>query len=249
MLAAIWAISLGCSGSPVRGDDPPQPVLVELFTSQGCSSCPPADRLLEELGNRGVDGPVVALAFHVDYWNYLGWPDPFAQAAWSDRQRGYAAALGLDTIYTPQLVVNGVEHVVGSDRDAVERQIRDARSAESSSAPIVSARLSDGRVQVAVEVTAPAEGSADLMLAVYENGLTTEVPRGENARRTLTNHHVVRELRRERGLDAGERFAGRVDIPLDPAWRRGSLGVAVFLQDPATREVVAVAATPVRRSG
>ncbi|MGH9465120.1 MAG: DUF1223 domain-containing protein, partial [Thermoanaerobaculia bacterium] len=103
------------------------PVLLELFTSQGCSSCPPADRLLSRLAAaRGSEPVVVPLAFHVDYWNHIGWEDPFSQGRWSARQRAYALAFGRDGVYTPQLVVDGTEELVGSDERAVRRAIERA---------------------------------------------------------------------------------------------------------------------------
>src|SRR5262245_2326035 len=119
---AILALAMACD--PAAGDprsrriDPGAPVVVELFTSQGCSSCPPADRLLGELVRDGAiaDRPVIALSFHVDYWNRLGWTDPFSRPAWSARQQAYADAMRDGRVYTPQLVIAGRSHVVGSRR-------------------------------------------------------------------------------------------------------------------------------------
>src|SRR5215510_9766639 len=118
-LAAAVAMTVGLAAPPASAD----PVLVELFTSQGCSSCPPADKLLGELSQRSG---VVALAFHVDYWDYIGWKDKFAKPEYTDRQKGYRDALNLRTLYTPQMVIDGRLDVVGSERSEVESFISDA---------------------------------------------------------------------------------------------------------------------------
>lgn len=205
----------------------PAPVLVELFTSQGCSSCPPADRLLTRLVE---EDRVIALAFHVDYWNYIGWTDPFSSKAWSDRQRGYAAIFGSNRIYTPQLVVNGRWEGVGSDAREVDRLLRDARGSlrdelgleiEESAAGLT-ARLS---------VTEPV-GARRAWLAVAESGFETPVGRGENAHHTLRNDNVVRRLE---AVELGE----DVPVELDPEWKRDRLRLVAFLQDPKTLAVTA----------
>jgi len=188
------------------------PILLELFTSQGCSSCPPADRLLSELGD-GED--VLTLAFHVDYWNRLGWRDPFSDARWSERQQRYAHALP-SGVYTPQLVIQGSAHVVGSDRRAVNRALQaererrktlnqsEKKDGDPQSDPLqVRARLIDsqaGRAQRALFTVRLAEelreSRNDLRVyaARYAGGRSTDVPRGENRGRTLRNDWIVREL-------------------------------------------------------
>lgn len=221
-------------GAPAFAESAPgQPlVLVELFTSQGCSSCPPADRLLTRLVE---EDRVIALAFHVDYWNYIGWTDPFSSKTWSDRQRGYAAVFGSNRIYTPQLVVNGRWEGVGSDAREVDRLLRDARGSlrdelsleiEESAAGLT-ARLSS------LEST----GSRRAWLAVAESGFETPVGRGENAHHTLRNDNVVRRLE---AVELGE----DVPVELDPEWKRERLRLVAFLQDPKTLAVTA--ATQVR---
>jgi hypothetical protein len=168
------------------------PVVLELFTSQGCSSCPPADALLGELVRRPG---VIGLAWHVDYWNRLGWPDPFASREWTERQRAYARRLRTE-VYTPALVANGAVMVVGSDRRAVETAMRDAP-------PLVvpaSLRREGGRLQ-AMFGTLPA--GASLSLAVYDPEHVTAIRAGENGGRRLREFRIVRSLRALAPVDGG----------------------------------------------
>jgi hypothetical protein len=194
-------------------------VVVELFTSQGCSSCPPADRLLSELV-RG-EHPVLALAFHVDYWDDLGWADPFSRAAYSDRQRAYAGDDG--RVYTPALVVNGTTDVVGSQRKAVARAI-----AEATPLPGLAAKATVDGDTLRVEAAVAAGTTA--VVAVYEDALITDIPRGENAGEKLRNDRVVRAL---------VPITGRATIALDPTWQRPHLGAVVLAAGPDRRLVAA----------
>lgn len=239
-LLAFWLFA----GTLITGDGTgetvaPRPVVVELFTSQGCSSCPAADRLLAVLAADGLDGvPVLPLAFHVDYWNYIGWTDPFSAGEWSRRQRRYAARLAGE-VYTPQLVVGGRAAGVGSDSREVRRLI--AGAADRPAGASVDLRPGGAAApSVALEVTLDraAGGGADLLLAVFESGLTTEVRSGENARRTLRNDYVVRRLRPLARLAPGDTLRLDVPLDLDPAWRRDRLGVVVFVQGVESLEIL-----------
>ncbi|MFO1027875.1 MAG: DUF1223 domain-containing protein [Acetobacteraceae bacterium] len=156
-------------------------VVLELFTSQGCSSCPPADALLTEMSPRPG---VVALAWHVDYWNRLGWPDPFASSAWTDRQRRYAQRLNAE-VYTPALVINGTHMVVGSDRGAV----RSAMAAAAAPAVATTLQRADGGVIARV---GPRPDGAMVTLVTYDPEHATPVRGGENSGRTLRESHIVR---------------------------------------------------------
>jgi hypothetical protein len=211
------------------------PVIVELFTSQGCSSCPPADRLLSKLGQ---DPRVIPLAFHVDYWNYIGWTDPFSSKAWSQRQQGYARAFHSNRIYTPQLVVSGRTEVVGSNESGVRRQIADALAAEpAGQVTLATAPSPDGlKIQAGAKLVRAADGPLDLWVAIYETGLSTKVGAGENASHTLANDFVVRRLEKALTLPgaAGSADTKEVVLGLDKRWNREHLGVAAFLQDPRT---------------
>ena len=203
------------------------PVIVELFTSQGCSSCPPADRALSTLVRDGHvgDRAVVPLAFHVDYWDDLGWADPFSRPAWSQRQYAYATGA---RVYTPQLVVGGRADVLGSDVPAVRAAITAAPLPARLDAHV---RWHDDRATI----TATAPPGADVWVALYEDELTTRVARGENAGEALRNDHVVRRL--ERVVTAGA--SADLDLALDPSWRH--LGAVAFAQRP-DRAIVATRA-------
>jgi hypothetical protein len=235
LLSMAFALAL-IAASPVPQGSP---VIVELFTSQGCSSCPSADRLLSKLGK---DPRVIPLAFHVDYWNYIGWRDPFSSKAWSQRQEGYARAFRSNRIYTPQLVVSGRSQVVGSDESGVRRQIAEALAAEPAGRVTVSAQPSpDGRLKIkaGAKLVRAADGPLDLWVAVYETGLTTQVGAGENASRTLANDFVVRRLEKALTLPgtAGSADTREVVLGVDKRWNRDRLGVAAFLQDPKTMAI------------
>lgn len=225
------------------------PVVVELFTSQGCSSCPPADRLLSQLGaDEDFGDRVIPLAYHVDYWNYIGWKDPFSSAQWSRRQERYASVLREGRVYTPQLVVGGRVHTVGSRQSEVKHLI-DKALAETPAASVAVRAASTGEDQVTVHAEALLESSVDgaqeLFVALVEDGLETRVQTGENARRTLRNDHVVRALQRATSLEgsAGAHGEGDVVFTLDPEWPREKLQVVAFLQDRDTLEIHGGAAT------
>lgn len=215
----------------------PQPVLVELFTSEGCSSCPPADVLLGELSSGRLDSgvPVVALSLHVDYWNRLGWTDPFSSHAFTERQATYAKD---GNVYTPQMVVDGGSALVGSDRRRALEAIRAASLAPKTPLALT---LAASAKDVTVKVSAPAlpkgASKADLLVAVTEDGLVSDVARGENAGRKLPHSAVVRLLTRVDRAKAGEALASSKILKLDPAWRRDALRVVAFLQEPGGRVV------------
>lgn len=216
-------------GDPVRLDPRTEgPLVLELFTSQGCSSCPPADRLLARLASAGVDGRTVApLSFHVDYWDDLGWPDPYARPAWTERQRQYARALEDDRVYTPELVVGGAVGVVGSNVLAVNRAI--SASARPALLPATATWS-----KTALEITATAPADADVLVAIWEDGNRNRVARGENAGETLAHARVVRRL--ERVARAGAK--GTITVELDPAWR--AVGAVAFAQRPDKKIVASV---------
>jgi len=196
------------------------PIVVELFTSQGCSSCPPADKVLSSLATAGKvgDRAVVPLAFHVDYWNDLGWADPFSREAWTERQQRYSSALGQGgRVYTPQLVIAGRAHVVGSNRSAVTDGITAAPAPAQLDASIEWSASS-------ATITATAPDGAAAYVAIYEDNVTTSVERGENAGETLRNDHIVRKL--EKIASAGK--TGSIEIALDAKWNQ--LGAIVIAQ-------------------
>ena len=162
------------------------PVVVELYTSQGCSSCPPADRLLSELASHDY---IIALALHVDYWDYLGWADIFASPAFSNRQRLYARQWGERSVYTPQIVVQGVNYMVGSRSDEIQRQIMQAEG----NAAKVSLSAHNNGANIRIEL-APVGGQgreADIQLVRYSPGESVTIERGENAGKTIEYVNIV----------------------------------------------------------
>ncbi len=165
-----------------------QKVVVELFTSQGCSSCPPADRLLGELA---ADKNIVALSLPVDYWDYLGWHDTLAKPSHSQRQRGYSEQRGSAEVFTPQMIVNGVTQVVGSDRSAIEKACTKA----SKEKPVnVTLKKNSGNVEI--EVSGGSGSPAAIWLLSVAQEKPVMINRGENRGKTITYHNVVREFRK-----------------------------------------------------
>lgn len=184
------------------------PVVVELFTSQGCSSCPPADALLGELG-RNED--VIALALHVDYWDYIGWPDTFAQPAFGKRQKGYARAAGSTVVYTPHMVVGGTDHVAGAKPIQVMEQI--AAHTERAPAMRMTAASGPNGITIRAEADNPISPPARIMLVTYTPSQTVDITSGENAGKFVTYTHVVTDW------IALERFDGArpLTVTLPPA--------------------------------
>ena len=209
------------------------PVVVELFTSQGCSSCPPADAFLGELAQRR---DVIALAFHVDYWDYIGWKDPFASPEFTQRQRGYARALNLRTVYTPQMVIDGRAEAVGSHRVRVEDLIR-----RSSFVPKLSLTLGGSGEKAVLNLPeARLEAPATVWLAIYQREASTAVRRGENAGRSLSDYNIVRELRPIMDWDGAART---VAIQFGAAQKEG-IGCAILVQSGAQGPVLAALDVP-----
>jgi hypothetical protein len=215
-LALLTAVVLA-SARPAVAQQPL--AVVELFTSQGCSSCPPADTLLGDLARRE---DVLALSFHVDYWNYIGWEDPYSRPAFTARQRDYARLLGLRHVYTPQMVIQGRRDVIGSDRSAVLEAIRQVGGDQQ--VPLEIRPQPDGSVRV--EVGGKAASPAEVLLIVFDREHRTQVKRGENGGRTLVNTHVVRDLTRL-GTWTGD---GGQAYPVPPASGDGNQGRAVIVQ-------------------
>ncbi|MCG5436749.1 DUF1223 domain-containing protein [Micromonospora foliorum] len=214
--------------------------VVEMFTSQGCNSCPPAEELLSEIERdareRGQN--VFALGFHVDYWDDLGWPDQFADAAYTARQEAYARAFGTRGLYTPQMVVNGTVEFVGSDRRRAAAAIMSAMAPTATTPLALSiANLGNDRVMVDYRTEQPPE-RAVLHVAVVERALTSEIARGENAGRTLRQDNVVRAFRSV-GLDA-ER--GQVELATPPGVDPQSASVVGYVQENGDRAIVGATA-------
>ncbi len=204
-------------------------VVVELFTSQGCSSCPPADKLLGEIANRD---DVLALALHVDYWDYIGWKDSFADPDHTTRQRAYSRAAGLRTIWTPQMVIGGEDHVIGSKpmqlADTINAHLRTAKPVE------LSVTRNGSQLEIVATPRETVRGDVLVQIFRYSPEETVSIRRGENAGRTLTYHNVVTGIT-EVGTWNGQgtyRATGTVE---------GNDRFAVILQRPNSGPVLAAA--------
>lgn len=233
-LAAVLLLAPG-SRAPLIAGSPEQPVLVELFTSQGCSSCPPAEAYLGELAQRD---DLVVLSMHVNYWDYIGWKDPFASDDTTNRQRAYGLRIGQGRVYTPQMVMNGVFDAVGSRRGLVNQAISKARTG--SQIAVALTMESAGGLLISLPATAY-DGDAAIWLARYDDEHITEVQRGENSGRTLRNVNVVRELR-QIGTWSGQpldiRLAADALITADG---KGNDGCVIIVQDNKFGRVLGVA--------
>lgn len=213
-MPALWmgAVLLSTAAEPSRA-----PVLVELFTSEGCSSCPPADRLLEQLDVRAV-----VLSEHVDYWDHQGWKDRFSSPAFTLRQQAYSRQFGIDGVYTPEMVVDGSVEFNGGEGGRALREISKAELRKKAEI-----RLSNTAAGLQVEVSG-APKSADVVLALAEDSGTSQVSGGENSGRRLHHVSIVRDLRKIGSVKRGGGFSRVIELP--PAG--GALRVVVFLQEP-----------------
>ena len=214
--------------------------VVELFTSEGCSSCPPAERVLGRLQDAARGGrPVMTLAFHVDYWDRLGWKDRFSDAAWTARQRDYATAFGADGVYTPQMVVNGRSEFVGSNRRKAEAAVKDAL-ARPVEVPVTKLQVDRDGDAYRVRFSVPAaERGMVLNLAVVEEGLQTRVERGENAGRTIDEPSVVRSF-----TTVPAEVSGEAKLTLPAGVKAGRASVVAYVQRPGKGPVLGAATTP-----
>ncbi len=222
MLAAVMLLI-----SPARAQD--NPVVVELYTSQGCSSCPPADAYLHKLVARS---DVIALALHVDYWDYIGWKDVFGNKAWSDRQRGYAKTGGRRMVYTPQMIINGRDHVVGNrPRDVEELIDKHSRATH----PVaVSATREGNRLTVTAQSAGRVNGAFEVVLVRFKPKELVEIKRGENAGKTLSYANIVTRI------DPLKSWTGRAPLTIEAKMTGDQAGV-VLIQESGHGAVVAAA--------
>lgn len=229
--------------------------LLELYTSEGCDSCPPADRWVSALPPRGLGADrVVALGFHVDYWNYLGWNDPFAKSQYSARQRDASRRSKARVLYTPQLLLNGTDfHRMASRDDIADRVYALNRDKPLARIRLRLERESPGTLLVHNTVVVPdaAERSATrAYLALYENHLFTEVRSGENRGKRLRHDFVVREMAGPYPIDSQGLAAFSHRFEFGAGWKHGNLHVAAFVQNDRTGDVLqalAVANCPEHR--
>jgi hypothetical protein len=218
---------------PMPTTQPTSFAIIELFTSQGCSSCPPADALLAEIlkDARAKNFPIYPLAFHVDYWDRLGWRDPFSDPAHSDRQRAYSRIFQNDSIYTPQMIINGQTEFVGSDRNRATAEIKKAleqRARTTITLTLAPTSKSDTITLHYTVAGAPADAAAILNIALVQRNLETKVLRGENAARTLKHDNVVRCFQSLRL----EKPQGQIQLPLPANFPKPDASIIAYLQSP-----------------
>ena len=233
-------ILLFCTGSIKEKEDKKQVsslnknvAVLELFTSQGCSSCPAADRLL---GSYSSKEGVIALSFHVDYWNHLGWKDPFSSAAFSQRQHTYANEFASSGVYTPQLIVNGQKEMVGSDKDKIAEAVKYFQNGPSSSKIIIDGIKTDNnKLSLTFSLQCAFKNSA-INIALIQNKVTTPVKAGENGGVTLANDNVVRNFKTINQFNAKKNIA---DIDLVDGIDKKEFSVVVYLQDVTSKKIYA----------
>ncbi|MGN6548339.1 MAG: DUF1223 domain-containing protein [Pararhizobium sp.] len=214
------AVLMPAAAEPLLSKPHPKGV-VELFTSEGCSSCPPADAVL---GRLAADPGIVALAYHVDYWNYLGWRDGFSDRKYTERQYGYARTLGRNGVYTPQAVLDGQAHRVGSDEAGIRREL--ARLSGSGNGLVVPVTASEQDGQVTISLGS-GSGEADVVLVYFDGKDTVPIRAGENGGRTITYWHTVRDVQTV-GMWKGR--AMRLVMPTPVLRGTSTGGCAILLQ-------------------
>ena len=229
------------TGSVRAGSEAPTqprvPVLVELFTSEGCSSCPPADSLLETLDKQqSVAGAnLIVISEHVDYWNHLGWSDPFSSPFYSARQHEYSNRLGTDEVYTPQLIVDGRAELVGSDKPKALNAIQ--RAAKQPKVALTVRASRGGTVHVDAPVQESNSSKLDLYVVLAADRMRSQVARGENAGRSLTHVAVAYSFSKSGSWNATDALNRDLHVNV----KAGDTRVIVFLQDPHSGRIAGVA--------
>jgi hypothetical protein len=241
-LTATASMSAGADKEGAR-----VPVLLELFTSEGCSSCPPADRLLEVLDQKQpvAGAELIVLSEHVDYWDRLGWRDPFSSPQYTARQQEYASKFSRDGVYTPQLVVDGRFGFVGSDGREATLAIQRAMREQKIGIAISHVAHDGNHVTAHIESSASEQSTkgakAVLYLAVADNRAESHVTRGENGGRNLAHVGVARVLRQVGTIDLESTFAKDVTLSIQPGALPNGMRLVAFIQDPRSGHVLGVA--------
>ena len=262
IIKALIVSAIGVAGAAVVGMRhteavAPVPIIVELFTSEGCSSCPPADVLLEKLiagdaakALQATGAEIIGLGEHVDYWDRLGWKDRFSSAALTDRQRAYQTHFNTDSIYTPQMVVDGRAEFVGSDAGAARRAVERSLALPHG---VVTITLDEGasravalQVQVSDLPRASRGDHAEIVVAVTEARLKSAVQRGENHGKPLTHAAVVRYMATIGQAVADGPASVRAEIPLAADWQRANVKIVAFVQEQRSRAILASAAATLK---
>jgi hypothetical protein len=239
----------------LAADAPKVPVLVELFTSQGCSSCPPADRVLARLESQQPvrNAEIIVLSEHVDYWNQLGWKDPFSSHRYTERQQQYGLIFGKNGVYTPQMVIDGRVAFVGSDEARAKREVARAASGEFTPASVTIALREIDRKNVAVFALtvenlprSNGDDAPQVWLAITESGIQIPVKAGENGGHTLSHVGVVRTLIAAPEMKRNaSHYTATAKAELQPDWDRKQLKAVLFVQEKNGKRVLGAASIPV----
>jgi hypothetical protein len=234
LIAVLGFVALASTpGSGMAGETIGRvPVLVELFTSEGCSSCPPADKFLQELDRQPLpEAELIVLSEHVDYWDHIGWKDPYSARFYSDRQSTYASRLKLDGPYTPQMVVDGSYEFVGSDRELARKAVAQALTDQKIAVRLSSIFIDAENTLHARVETGAVPSDAEVVVAIALNHAESRVSRGENGGRTLTHTAVVRTMEKIGAAPRGHGFAQDVQVKLGPGLARDNLRAIAFVQE------------------
>lgn len=229
-------VSMSEESKAVSATSQKSPVLVELFTSEGCSSCPPADKNLAVLEKQSsANAEIITLGLHVDYWNNIGWKDRYSSPLFSQRQEIYGQKFKIDSIYTPQMIVDGTREFVGSNLD--EANIAVSEAAKMPKAKIELAMAED---KLKINISAiPAHENASVFLAVAEDNLSTKIGGGENGGSTLQHTSVVRQLIPVgRILSTDKNFQTETALQIQPEWKRENLKFVIFVQENQSRRIL-----------
>jgi len=226
------------------------PVLIELFTSEGCSSCPPADTLLQKLDQQPIAGAeLIVLSEHVDYWNHIGWKDPYSARFYSERQSAYGRRFGLDSVYTPQMVVDGMSEFVGSNtslaNQAFEKALHRPKLPVRLSSISVTSDLLTGHLETGSLDKSYGTGDVDVYLVLALNRAESRVSAGENAGHNLQHVSVVRRISKIGAVKQGQALSQEVQVKLGPGEDSGNLRLIAFVQESRQGRVLGAAAVRV----
>ena len=227
------------SPSETANMQPKQMVLVELFTSEGCSSCPPADKALIFLQNEQPvpQAEIITLSFHVDYWNYLGWKDEFSSPLFSQRQENYGRKFKISSIYTPQMVVDGQKEFVGNNSGNAVNAVLEAAKLKKAKVELV---LSDNLLKINITEISKTE-NATVFVVIAEDNLASKVKRGENSGQVLEHASVVRELKSVGSVNnSNSTFSAETTLQIQSNWKKENLKIIVFVQENESRKILGV---------
>jgi len=249
--ATVPMTSLLTNGSKADAVGPMRtPVLIELFTSEGCSSCPPADTLLQKLDQQPIAGAeLIVLSEHVDYWNHIGWKDPYSARFYSERQSAYGRRFGLDSVYTPEMVVDGMTEFVGSNaslaNQAFEKALHRPKLPVRLSSISVTSHLLTGHLETESLDKSYGTGDADVYLVLALNRAESRVSAGENAGHNLQHVSVVRRISKIGAVKQGQALSQEVQVKLGPGEDSGNLRLVAFVQESQQGRVLGAAAVRV----